>query len=207
MKKTICILTLICMLLSCFAVTASAETVQPLMPDILRELLAGKTFIAQMDGYSSDEAMEHVTLFWQICEQEEYPAEEVEALAVGDTILVGGDSFEIKEISQDEFGYQLNSEYYTIFAYKNDEGKYTIVTDTENRFYATVVSIEVPAPADLRFVDWSDPEAEAPTELTLKDLVTRYENNEIHSIPDNTQITFDADGKLVEVKYTYSPWN
>ena len=207
MKKTICILTLICMLLSCFAVTASAETVQPLMPDILRELLAGKTFIAQMDGYSSDEAMEHVTLFWQICEQEEYTAEEVEALAVGDTILVGGDSFESKEISQDEFGYQLNSEYYTIFAYKNDEGKYTIVTDTENRFYATVVSIEVPAPADLRFVDWSDPEAETPTELTLKDLVTRYENNEIHSIPDNTQITFDADGKLVEVKYTYSPWN
>ena len=126
---------------------------------------------------------------------------------MGDTILVGGDSFEIKEISQDEFGYQLNSEYYTIFAYKNDEGKYTIVTDTENRFYATVVSIEGPAPADLRFVDWSDPEAEAPTELTLKDLVTRYENNEIHSIPDNTQITFDADGKLVEVKYTYSPWN
>ena len=100
MKKTICILTLICMLLSCFAVTASAETVQPLMPDILRELLAGKTFIAQMDGYSSDEAMEHVTLFWQICEQEEYTAEEVEALAVGDTILVGGDSFEIKETSQ-----------------------------------------------------------------------------------------------------------
>ena len=56
-------------------------------------------------------------------------------------------------------------------------------------------------------MDWSDPEAETPTELTLKDLVTRYENNEIHSIPDNTQITFDADGKLVEVKYTYSPWN
>ena len=206
MKKLVCVLTLICLLLVSLS-AASAQTVEPLMPERLRELVAGKTFIARMEGLFIDEEMEYVTLFFQVCEQETYPAAEVEALQVGDIIVIGGDPFEIKKISQDENGYEMTGEYYSIYLYKNDEGFYYAVTDTENRFYKNVFAFEIPAPATLRFLDWSDPDAEAPTVLTVKDLVNKYMNEEIHSTEDNTEITFDADGNLSEIVYRYSPWN
>ena len=206
MKKTLYILMMICMLLMTVT-AASAQTAAPVIPGLLRDVVAGKTFIARMEGYICDEEMEHFTLYFQICEQESYKPEEIETLQVGDTILIGGDPFEIKEIGQDEFGYKFTGESYEIFLSKNKKNLYNAVTDTENRFYKNVFAIEVPAPAGLRFLDWSDPEAEAPVELTCKDLVTRYMNDEIHSTEDNTEITFDTDGNLVEVIYRYSPWN
>ena len=206
MKKTLWFLMMTCMLLMTVT-AASAQTAAPVIPELLRDLVAGKTFIARMDGYASDEEMEHSTLYFQVCEQESYKPEEIEALQAGDTILIGGAPFVIKEIKQDEFGYEFTGESYTIFLSKNEKGLYNAVTDTENRFYKNVFAIEVPAASSLRFLDWSDPEAEAPVKMTCKDLLTRYMNNEIHSTEDNTEITFDADGNLTEVIYRYSPWN
>jgi len=207
MKKTISVLALICVLLVSLTVPASAQTVAPVFPEALPQLVAGKTFIAYANGFACDEEMEHVTLYFQICEQESYAAEEVEALQPGDTILVGEAEFEIKEIKQDEFGYEFISDSYSIFVSKNEDGLYNAVTDTENRFYRNLFAIEVPAPSNMVFLDWSDPEAEAPTELTLKDYVNRYINDEINSTPDNTEITFDENGNLTTVTYRYSPWN
>lgn len=206
MKKTLWFLMMTCMLLMTVT-AASAQTAAPVIPELLRDLVAGKTFIARMEGYASDEEMEHGTLYFQVCEQESYKPEEIEALQAGDTILIGGAPFVIKEIKQDEFGYEFTGESYTIFLSKNEKGLYNAVTDTENRFYKNVFAIEVPAASSLRFLDWSDPEAEAPVKMTCKDLLTRYMNNEIHSKEDNTEITFDADGNLTEVIYRYSPWN
>ncbi|MDO5327439.1 MAG: hypothetical protein Q4G00_12060 [Clostridia bacterium] len=207
MKKTISVLVLICVLLVSLTVSASAQTVAPVFPEALRQLVAGKTFIASANGFVCNEEMDHVTLYFQICEQESYTAEEVEALQPGDTIIVGGEEFKIKEIKQDEFGYEFVGELYAIFVTKNEKGLYNAVTDTENRFYRNLFAIEVPAPSDMVFLDWSDPEAEAPTELTLKDYVNRYMNDEINSTPDNTEITFDENGNLTAVTYRYSPWN
>ena len=206
MKKTLWFLMMTCMLLMTVT-AASAQTAAPVIPELLRDLVAGKTFIARMEGYASDEEMEHATLYFQVCEQESYKPEEIEALQAGDTILIGGAPFVIKEIKQDEFGYEFTGESYTIFLSKNEKGLYNAVTDTENRFYKNVFAIEVPAASSLRFLDWSDPEAEAPVKMTCKDLLTRYMNNEIHSTEDNTEIAFDADGNLTEVIYRYSPWN
>ena len=148
-----------------------------------------------------------VTLNFQICEQETYTAEAIEALAAGDVLVAGGEDFAVKAVKTDEYGIGLTGEWYSLFLYKNEDGLYTAVTDTENRFYKNLFGIEVPAPKDLRFVDWSDPEAEEPTVLTLKDLMTRAMNDEINSSADNTEITFDAEGRLSEVVYRYSPWN
>lgn len=207
MKKTVSALALVCMLLAAMTSAVSAQRVEPIMPEMLRSVLAGKTFIASMDGYGCDEEFEHVTLSFQICEQETYTAEEIEALAAGDVLIVGGEEFVVKKINTDEYGIELTGEWYSLFLSKNDEGLYTAVTDTENRFYKNLFGIEVPAPKDLRFVDWSDPEAEEPTVLTLRDLMIRRMNDEIYSSPDNTEITFDAEGRLSEVVYRYSPWN
>lgn len=187
--------------------TASALTTKPVMPEMLHDLVAGKTFKARMEGYATDEEMKDVTLYFSVYEQESYPADEVEKLAAGDTIVIGGEEFAIRKIETDETGYKVTGPWYTIYLSKNDKGLYTAITDTENRFYKNVFAIEVPAASSLRFLDWSDPEAEAPVKMTCKDLLTRYMNNEIHSTEDNTEITFDADGNLTEVIYRYSPWN
>ena len=207
MKKTLRILVLFCLAATALTASAYAQTVEPVMPETLKSLVAGKTLLAIMEGYSSDAEMEHATLFFQICEQEHYRREEVEALAAGDVILVGGEAFAIREAERNEYGYVLTGEWYTIFLYENDEGMYYAVTDTEHRFYKKAFAIEAPAQSDLRFRDWSDPEADAPLELTLKDLLTRYANEDIHSMPDNTEITFDEEGRLVEFMYRYTPWN
>ena len=207
MKKTVCAMVLVCVLLVSLTAGAAAQTVEPLMPGLLRELVAGKTFIAAMEGYACDEAMEKATLYFRISEQETYKAEDVKALQTGDTLVVGGSDFVIQAIEQDEFGYYLTGEDFSIFLSANDDGLYYAVGDTEERFYRTICSIEIPASADLLFLDWSDPEADDPTELTLKDLLTRYANEEIHSMEDNTEITFDENGKLVSILYRYSPWN
>ena len=211
MKKSVSLLLLLAMLLSVCSVasaeTAPAQKVKPVMPERLRELVAGKTFTARWDGYACDEEIENVTLYFQVCEQETYTAEEVEALQAGDVIVIGGDEFVVKAIEQDEFGYNVTGLWYSIFLYKGDNGLYKAVTDTENRFYTNLFAFEVPAPTDLRFLNWSDPEAEAPVEMTLKDLVTMRMNDEIFSSEDNTEITFDENGRLIEIVYRYTPWN
>ena len=207
MKKTLIALFLISALLISLTAGAYADTVEPIVPEALRSLVAGKTFTAFIDGFASDEDMEKATLYLQICEQETYVADEIESLEAGDILQTGSDEFLIKAISQDEFGYELTGEYNTLYLYKNEAGYYYAVTETENRFYKNLFLIEVRADSTLRFMDWSDPEADDPTELTLKDLLTRYLNEEIHSFADNTEVTFDENGHLSEILYRYTPWN
>ena len=206
MKKGLCIL--LCLLLVSLTAGALPETVKPVMPEKLRSLVAGKTFFnTRLEGCTYDENMENALLTFQICEQESYEADAVKTLQAGDTIVIGGDEFVIKDIKQDEFGYELTGELYTVFLYENEDGLFNAVSDTENRFYKKLFAIEVPAASDLRFLDWSDPEAEEPVVLTLKHLLTRYANEEIFSSEDNTEIIFDEDGNLTDVVYRYSPWN
>ena len=207
MKKRICAFIMTLTLALSLAAAVSAQTVEPVMPDILRDTLAGKTFIARMEGFASDEAMEKATLYFQICEQETYPAGQVESLAAGDTIMVGGDEFVIKSVEKDETGYTLTGEWYTVYLYQNDAGAYYAVSDTEHRFYKNVFGIEVRATDSFVFLDKSDPETQTPKELTLNDLLTRYINEEINSSPDNTVIAFDENGVLSTMTYSFSPWN
>ncbi|MBO5534072.1 MAG: hypothetical protein J6B53_01535 [Clostridia bacterium] len=186
--------------------TASALTSKPVMPELLHDLVAGKTFKARMEGYATDEEMKNVTLYFSVYEQESYLADEVENLAVGDTIVIGGDDFVIRKIETDETGYKMTG-LYTIYLSKNDKGMYTAITDTENRFYKNVFSFEVQAAPDFKFLDSGDPEAEKPVELTIKELIDRYSDEQLNSMEENTVITFDDDGLVKQLEYLYTPWN
>lgn len=186
--------------------TASALTTKPVMPELLHDLVAGKTFKARMEGYATDEEMKNVTLYFSVYEQESYLADEVESLAVGDTIVIGGDDFVIRKIETDETGYKMTG-LYTIYLSKNDKGLYTAITDTENRFYKNVFSFEVQAAPDFKFLDSGDPEAEKPVELTIKELIDRYSDEQLNSMEENTVITFDDDGLVKQLEYLYTPWN
>lgn len=205
MKRLISLLILAGLFLV-LAGTASALTTKPVMPEMLHDLVAGKTFKARMEGYATDEEMKNVTLYFSVYEQESYLADEVENLAVGDTIVVGGDDFVIQKIETDETGYKMTG-LYTIYLSKNDKGLYTAITDTENRFYKNVFSFEVQAAPDFKFLDSGDPEAEKPVELTIKELIDRYSDEQLNSMEENTVITFDDDGLVKQLEYLYTPWN
>lgn len=187
--------------------TASALTTKPVMPEMLHDLVAGKTFKARMEGYATDEEMKDVTLYFSVYEQESYPADEVEKLAAGDTIVIGGEEFAIRKIETDETGYKVTGPWYTIYLSKNDKGLYTAITDTENRFYKNVFRFEVQAAPDFKFLDSGDPEAEKPVELTIKELIDRYSNEQLNSSEENTVITFDDVGMVKQLEYLYTPWN
>ncbi len=205
MKRLISLLILAGLFLV-LAGTASALTTKPVMPELLHDLVAGKTFKARMEGYATDEEMKNVTLYFSVYEQESYLADEVENLAVGDTIVIGGDDFVIRKIETDETGYKMTG-LYTIYLSKNDKGLYTAITDTENRFYKNVFSFEVQAAPDFKFLDSGDPEAEKPVELTIKELIERYSDEQLNSMEENTVITFDDDGLVKQLEYLYTPWN
>lgn len=205
MKRLISLLILAGLFLV-LAGTASALTTKPVMPELLHDLVAGKTFKARMEGYATDEEMKNVTLYFSVYEQESYLADEVENLAVGDTIVIGGDDFVIQKIETDETGYKMTG-LYTIYLSKNDKGLYTAITDTENRFYKNVFSFEVQAAPDFKFLDSGDPEAEKPVELTIKELIDRYSDEQLNSMEENTVITFDDDGLVKQLEYLYTPWN
>ena len=205
MKRLISLLILAGLFLV-LAGTASALTSKPVMPEMLHDLVAGKTFKARMEGYATDEEMKNVTLYFSVYEQESYLADEVENLAVGDTIVIGGDDFVIRKIETDETGYKMTG-LYTIYLSKNDKGLYTAITDTENRFYKNVFSFEVQAAPDFKFLDSGDPEAEKPVELTIKELIDRYSDEQLNSMEENTVITFDDDGLVKQLEYLYTPWN
>ena len=187
--------------------TASAQTAKPVMPEILHDLLAGKTFRARMEDCFPDDDMNSVRFSFMICEQESYRAEDVESLTAGDTIVLGKEHFVIKAMEQDETGYILTGENDTVYLIKNDREMYNALTDTENRFYKALFSVETVAAPAFRFFDYSDPEAEKPTELTIKDLLERYRNDIIVSTEENTVISFDNDGNLIRLEYHYTPWN
>ena len=60
---------------------------------------------------------------------------------------------------------------------------------------------------DIRFLDWSDPEnLEEPVKRGFDELLDCL-LSETDFAPHNTQVTFDENGKLVELLYNYSPWN
>ena len=86
MKKMICALTVICMLLVSLTAAACAQTVKPTVPETLRNLVAGKTLIGRLTGMYTDDAG-NAAFTCEISEQETFKAEEIEALQAGDTVL------------------------------------------------------------------------------------------------------------------------
>ena len=80
-------------------------------------------------------------------------------------------------------------------------------TETENPFWTKAFTIVVPLEKDILFLDWSDPEnLDEPVKLGFSELLDHLLEGTCFT-PDNTKITFDESGKLVEFLYTYTPWN
>ena len=213
MKKMI---TLLCaLLIACLAVSACAEApssslYKPVMSETFRTLVAGKTFEARIVGWEcfGEDEDSRYTVTLTVCEETRYNADIANLKANDIVAFEPGYAVMAMEVKPDEFGFDmkdgLNDGY--IFT-KAEDGTYTVRTETDNILYTEVFTVTVPLDKDVRFLDGSNPE-------NLEEAVKKgYEElldlllGDTSFAPYNTKVTFDENGKLVEILYTYSPFN
>ena len=215
MKKISAILC--ALLIACLAVSACAEEIpsstlyKPAMSETFKTLVSGKTFEASVtrnECYGEDEDAFY-TITVTASEETRFEAKDIENLKERDIIsFAPGRSIMVMEKTADEFGFCVkdsNSDEYSFTRTK--DGYYVARTETDNMFYTDLFTITVPLEKDISFLDWSDPEnLEAPVKKGYEELLDLLLADRNFS-PYNTKVTFDANGKLVEFLYTYSPWN
>ena len=215
MKKQLSILC--ALLLTCFAVAASAEApvsnlYTPNPSETLKALVGGKSFEAEITGLESvgEDEDARFTISITVCERDRFDPAIIDSLAERDIIRFGdGTSMMVMEVTRDEFGVTVKDGFNnSIYFYKAEDGDaYIASTDTENPFYTEVFTVKVPLGKDISFLDWSDPEnLDEPVKLGFDELLDHLLEGTSFA-PYNTRVTFDENGKLVEFLYSYSPWN
>lgn len=215
MKK---LMTILCaLLLICFAAAACAEVpvsnlYKPNTSETFKALVGGKTFEASIIGWESvgEDEDAKFTIGITVCERDRFDPAVIENLTERDILCFGdGTAFMVMEVIRDEFGVTVKDGFnngYSFFKAEDGEA-YLAATDTENPIYTEIFTVKVPLEKDISFLDWSDPEnLDGPVKLGFDELLELL-LNETNFAPYNTKVTFDENGKLVEVLYTYSPWN
>lgn len=215
MKKMTAILC--ALLLICFAAAASAEApvsnlYRPNTSETFKALVGGKSFEAGITGWESvgEDEDAKFTISITVYERDRFDAAVIENLAEHDILCFGdGTAFMVMEVIRDEFGVTVKDGFnngYSFFKAEDGEA-YLAATDAENPFYTEVFTVKVPLQKDVSFLDWSDPEnLEEPVKLGYDELLDLLLEGASFA-PYNTTVTFDENGKLVELLYSYSPWN
>ena len=213
MKKLIsflCALLLVCCASAAVAEPYVSNLYAPKTPETLKTLLGGKSFYVRVNGIEvsgeDEDATFRITLI--VCERDRFDAAVIENLAVHDILRFGnGDAAMVLEVISDESGVTVKGGENVYSFYKEEDGSYTVTTDTDFPFWTEIFTVTVPLEKDVCFLDWSDPaNLEEPVQRgfdALLDLLLEDTNFS----PYNTRVTFDENGKLVEFLYNYSPWN
>ena len=215
MKKMMAILCVL--LLTCLAAAASAEApvsnlYKPNTSETFKALVGGKSFEAGITGMESTGEDEDAkfTITITVYERDRFDAAVIENLAERDILCFGdGTAFMVMEVIRDEFGVTVKDGFgngYSFFK-AEDGDAYIASTDTDNPFYTEVFTVKVALEKDISFLDWSDPEnLDAPKKLGFDELLDHLLEG-TNFAPYNTKVTFDENGKLVELLYNYSPFN
>ena len=216
MKKMMAILC--ALLLICFAFAASADApvsnlYKPNVSETFKTLVGGKNFEASIIGWESagEDEDAKFTVRITVCERDRFDPEVIENLAAHDILCFGdGTAIMVMEVIHDEFGVIAVKDGFDngySFFKAEDGDAYIAATDTENPFYSEIFTVKVPLEKDISFLDWSDPEnLDQPVKLGFDELLDHLLEG-TNFAPYNTRVTFDENGKLVEILYSYSPWN
>ena len=215
MKKfttVLCVLMMICLAATAFAEAPVSNLYKSNTSETFKALVGGKSFNAKITGWGSfgedEDAKFDITI--TVCERDRFDPAVIENLAERDIISFGdGTTIMVMEVERDEFGAIVKDGYGDGYSfYKAEDGAaYIASTETDNPFYTDVFTVTVPLDKDISFLDWSDPDnSDEPVKLGFEELITLLQEG-TNFAPYNTKVTFDENGKLVEVLYNYSPWN
>lgn len=208
MKKWLSVLCLV--LAVCLAASAcAASVVMPDTPQMLKELVGGKSFIVDKVGMGStgeDEDTKY-TVTLALAEYKWFDAATVEALQVGDIVRISPtEGFMIMELTKNEDGDVIakggDGEAY-LFS-KREDGRCLLMTEFNYPIWANLFMMEVPIEKDIKFIDWT---GEEPVEKGYDELIELLVIEDANIAPYNTTVTFDENGNMVEFKYVSSPYN
>lgn len=187
MKKTVSLILAAVMI---FAVSlAAAKTVEPESTET--NGLAGVTVHATVGEYNAQTGTFRVTLYADDC----FDIDHIEKMEVGDTLLAGGQLFKVKEKTAEENGdIKIVTEdgYEIVFFQVGDDDMIAQSTDDDRRYMHAFSVLQLPAAANIRYEDNSDPDKE-------EAVVTEGLENilKIKAEKEETSIGFDFYGTII----------
>lgn len=207
MKKWLSVLCLV--LVVCLAASASAiSVVRPATPDMLKDMVGGKSFDVEKTGlgFTGEDEDTKFVVTLALCENKYFDAATVEALEVGDILYIDFfNAIRIMEMEKDEMGdIVVKGAEGEGYLFTRIDGRYLLTTDYSYPIWARLFFMEVPIEKDIKFIDWT---GEEPVEKGYDELIELLTDEDTNIAPYNTTVTFDENGNMVEFKYVSSPYN
>ena len=166
-------------------------------------LVAGEKYVTRLTNYNAEENTVQAEVLTEIL----LDREDVDALQVGDTLVIGNESIPVETLERDEYGVLINDE--TELRYGGGTDVYAYAY--EKAYMETYASLTLQIPDGLVFLDGVDPSSgemlDEPTKHTateFKEMLAAGGNPDFAS--DNVYITFDENGEMVLVERFYTPW-
>ncbi len=215
MKRIIvmlCTLVMVCCAAAACAEVPVSNICKPNAPVALKTLVGGKSFDAMITGWETTGEDEDgkLTISVTICERDRFDPAVIDNLAERDIIRFGDRTVIMAmEVTRSDLGVIVkdgDGEGYSFF--KDEDGNYIATTDTDYPFWTEVFSFKVPVEKDISFLDWSNPEnLKEPVKLGYDEFLDHLLEEKRRFTANNTRLTFDENGKLVEILLNYSPWD
>ena len=155
MKKTAALILTAVMIFT--ASLAMAKTVEPESTET--DGLAGTTIHATVGEYDEQSRTFTVTLYDDDC----FDIDDVEKLKAGDVLLAGGRLYTVREKTEEENGDRLavtEDGYEIVFYQVGDDDMIAQSTEDDRRYMHAFAILHLPAAADIRYEDNSDPDRE-----------------------------------------------
>lgn len=174
----------------------------PVTAGVLQKVPAG-TYVTRLTDYNAEDN----TVKAEVMEEILLDREDVDALQVGDELIIGDETINVETLEKDEFGIMVNDEI---------ELRYGGGTDVMAYFYEhmymkplAVVTLEIPD--SLVFTDMIDPatgevldESTVHTAAEFAEMLAAGGSPDFAS--DNVNVTFDENGQMTLVERFYTPW-
>lgn len=157
------------------------------------EGLAGIVVNATVGAYNAEEKTFIVTLY----QDDSFDIKDVEKLAVGDTLLAGGQLYKVKEKTEDESGdikVLTEDGAEIVFVQIGDDHMSAQSTDDDRRFMHAFAILNLPVAEEIVYEDNSDPEkTEAVITKGLEDIL------KIKAEKEETSNGFNYYARLIEL--------
>ena len=207
MKKRITLLLSALLLLT--AAAASADVITPLPSAVNPRSVANQAVYVRVLGF--DWRAETVTV--ALCDEATFDREAIQAMTVGDTIVIDGMEIEVRSIWEDMSYIIVNKDDEALALWENDDGNYDSAYAYNDRgVWLAVGERTFELSDDLVFLDGIDPSTGAPLALptahTLKELrqIMEGEAYDPGFSAQNAYMVFDDEQEAVVLVRFYVPW-
>ncbi|MCI6375277.1 MAG: hypothetical protein MR821_08285 [Clostridiales bacterium] len=207
MRKRIALLLAVTAML--IAAAVSADVIKPMPSAIDARSVANQAVYVKL--LDIDWRAETVTV--TLCDEATFDREAIQAMTVGDTIVIDGMEIEVRSIWEDMSYIIVNKDGEALALWENDDGIYESAYGyTDMRVWTVVGERTFELPDDLVFLDGINPSTGEPLELptahTLRELRQIMEGEEYDPgfSAQNAYMVFDDEQEPVLLVRFYVPW-